>query len=298
MPAEYKYKCPVEPEKCGHPGYDTPKKRKDHVEKTHPKFDPNFLDFPCRERQCAEVFIVEKARNTHEKEGHPRGRDSSFPCRYIASGCNHPPFSRDTDRRHHEQTAHGANFEVYSGEAKQPRFVTSTTEYGRIFRCPDCNKPFATGNEVTKHLKSHTGALPYFCAGCKLRFATLKELQVHDDPKPHMCPRCRKRHSAWDPCFFVPPEVIAQIEEADKELTYCYECDRFYVDIRTRQDHEARHASPKFVCTVCNRGLNTWDHLRAHQETQRHQCQRCGGERLPGSKICAGCAASQVPSDG
>ena len=79
--------------------------------------------------------------------------------------------------------------------AAMRRHIRSHTGY-MPYKCPDCDRTYYQRAQMRVHMRTHTGHRPYKCSDCNRAFFSLQCLQQHKkqhENKMHMCTKCDAR---------------------------------------------------------------------------------------------------------
>ncbi|XP_055079079.1 telomere zinc finger-associated protein [Periophthalmus magnuspinnatus] len=152
----------------------------------------------------------------------------------------------------------------------------------QVHKCPKCSETFSRKSQLSSHMVTHTGEMPYECSICSERFVLKKHLnhhmmRLHGFPKPHACPEC-------DKSFMSKSEL--RIHDSSKHKGekpfVCEECghratSRNGLRMHIKAIH--RHDKP-FVCSECGRAFtqknNLNIHMLVHSGERPFQCHVCG----------------------
>jgi insecticidal toxin complex protein TccC len=143
----------------------------------------------------------------------------------------------------------------------EPQPSTSAAAYGggaeqvstgrKRFGCLQCNKAFATGQNLQIHTRTHTGEKPFVCEDCDKRFTQrvhlTKHQRTHTGERPFVCDVCNK--------------------DFNHDFSF------------TR--HKRTHTVEKpYTCGVCKKGfsqsINLTSHMRTHTGEKPFECNDCG----------------------
>uniref|UniRef100_A0A3B4B4Q2 C2H2-type domain-containing protein n=1 Tax=Periophthalmus magnuspinnatus TaxID=409849 RepID=A0A3B4B4Q2_9GOBI len=152
----------------------------------------------------------------------------------------------------------------------------------QVHKCPKCSETFSRKSQLSSHMVTHTGEMPYECSICAERFVLKKHLnhhmmRLHGFPKPHACPEC-------DKSFMSKSEL--RIHDSSKHKGekpfVCEECghratSRNGLRMHIKAIHRCRHP---FVCSECGRAFtqknNLNIHMLVHSGERPFQCHVCG----------------------
>ena len=104
------------------------------------------------------------------------------------------------------------------------------------FVCEECDKTFATGKSLARHVQIHTGQFSYYCKLCKRGF------NIDTNYKIHM--------------------------RSHEGLKHCQYCGKSFVNKQSHDYHLSVHTGHyRFTCDRCSKGFNNKNTFKNHQLT-------------------------------
>ena len=148
-------------------------------------------------------------------------------------------------------------------------------------RCETCNKGFASRNDLTKHVRTHTGERPYKCADCGAAFNQAGGLRTHiisrhsTDPPSFQCYHCNK-------IFPVKERLRLHLRTHTGERPYsCKLCNKTFARVGQLAQHSRSHSGARpHRCDKCSAAYscitNLKTHMKRHLGQRDHVCHECG----------------------
>ena len=135
-------------------------------------------------------------------------------------------------------------------KAKGNRSTTKTTAARKTrmgkkqqlnFHCEICDKRFKSNYHLSRHSITHTGAKPYVCETCGLRFTQKVSVDshikaVHDKVKTFECELCSKTFARKSDLL-----IHMNIHTGNKPYQ-CNQCDKYFADPSALRSHRKSHS--------------------------------------------------------
>ena len=198
----------------------------------------------------------------------------------------------------------------FSSAAGMKHHELSVHAETRDFKCPTCNKGFATSGHLRVHLSGAHGAGNHLCHQCGKSFSFkssyLRHQKFHTGAKPYKCRYCDRTFSQSSHCkaHQITHEMMNRIEcdfcgkrfknprnhkhhmkknhGADCNTFKCFRCGEEFENKDTLSDHMSEKCHNKgynTVCKICNKAFPTNSHLvrhmRSHTKERPFKCDIC-----------------------
>ncbi|CAG9857600.1 unnamed protein product [Phyllotreta striolata] len=169
--------------------------------------------------------------------------------------------------------------------------MKTARERPRKFECGICEKRFASGNDLRKHIRTHTDERPYACQHCPLAFRQAGSLKNHvackhraaldstnenaEAQRSFVCAYCAKS-------FPVKDRLKLHLRTHTGDRPYeCPHCQKRFARGGQLIQHVRTHTGSKpYVCLVCRAGFtcsaNLKLHMNRHLEIRDFVCDVCG----------------------
>ncbi|XP_060517201.1 zinc finger protein 271-like [Cylas formicarius] len=168
---------------------------------------------------------------------------------------------------------------IYLKEANLKRHMETHSEKpNKHHLCMECGKNFSKRNQLSAHLKVHSGVKPHLCKICFKGFnqiSNLKDhLRTHNGEKPFLCSVCGKGFNQLG--------NLRQhtVRHSGIKAHLCSTCGSGFASKGELNTHLRKHTGARpFVCNVCNHGFTTSSsltkHKRIHSGEKPYECDVC-----------------------
>ena len=223
-----------------------------------------------------------------------RGNKSSpDPSRLQDTGSNQTSLSEDSDQRNQSSS---------NGVERYPNLQASTltnisckkcnevlengtayeahnTNVHSVYTCFVCLNTFTSRNNMTRHIRIHSGTKPYSCPRCPERFTRKDDVKRHilrhDFNKPFRCALCNMGYTEK-----TTMKVHFERDHGSNVFFPCSQCSKCYSRENDFQFHKKLHPEfRQFSCNVCiftgSNSLMYQKHMLLHENGKTYICTHC-----------------------
>ncbi|XP_072029978.1 uncharacterized protein [Amphiura filiformis] len=136
----------------------------------------------------------------------------------------------------------------------------------RDFKCPTCNKGFATSGHLSVHVNGAHGVGNHLCHQCGKSFSFkssyLRHQKFHTGARPYKCEYCEKTFSQSSHC------KAHQMTHTLVDKLHCQYCGKKFKNPRNHRHHiKVHHGTDQaFKCHRCDDKFETAEELATHVE--------------------------------
>ena len=231
--------------------------------------------------------------NVHETENKP----SLGPARLQESGSSQTSLSEDFDQNSDQKAPSSSN-----GVERHPNLQASTltnisckkcnevlengaayeahnTNVHSVYTCFVCLNTFTSRNNMTRHIRIHSGTKPYSCPRCPERFTRKDDVKRHilrhDFNKPFRCASCNMGYTEK-----TTMKVHFERDHGSNIFFSCSQCGKCYSKENDFQFHMKTHPEfRQFSCNVCiftgSSSLMYQKHMLVHEKGKTYICSHC-----------------------
>ncbi|XP_078472967.1 uncharacterized protein LOC144734587 [Lampetra planeri] len=135
---------------------------------------------------------------------------------------------------------------------------------GRPHECRQCGRRFAKSDQLTGHMRIHTGEKPHPCDLCGRTFSHYGNLKTHrrthTGEKPYRCGACGR---AFSQCSSL--KTHQRIHTGEKPYS-CDVCPRAFAQYSSLKYHMRTHTGERpYACQACGKSFSMSSHFNRHR---------------------------------
>ena len=158
-------------------------------------------------------------------------------------------------------------------------YEVHNTNVHSVYTCFVCLNTFTSRNNMTRHIRIHSGTKPYSCPRCPERFTRKDDVKRHilrhDYNKQFRCALCNMGYTEK-----TTMKVHFERDHGSNEFFSCSQCGKCYIRENDFQLHKKSHPEfRQFACKFCIfTGSNSFmysKHMLLHENGKTYTCSHC-----------------------